>query len=141
MKYLKNTWYIYKMDSICEKALALRMNKPKNIDSFKKRIDSKRVLYQACQDLLSEKTTTVYAGLERESMWEHPCYKEHISKAIYTELFIENPYKLVEGVVSCTKCGNNKNYVFTKQKRRADESATTFYECPKCGNKGAYSGR
>lgn len=129
------------MDGICERALALRMNKPKNIESFKKRIDSKRVLYQACQDLLTEKTTTVYARLEKESGWNHPCYSEHINKATDIEMFMENPYKLAEGVVSCSKCGNTKNYVFSKQKRRADESATTFYSCPKCGNKGAYSGR
>ncbi len=130
---------------LCDKALALRMSKPKNIESFSKKIaskdDSKRVLYQACQDLLTNKTTVVYSGLDRENVWSHPCYSEQAEKATKNEMFIENPYQLSEGVVVCSRCGNNKNFVSTKQTRRADESSTTYYSCPKCGNKGAYSGR
>lgn len=125
-----------------EKAIALRLDKPKNIELFSRRIgDKRRVAYQACQDLLTEKTSTVYEGLKRESVWDHPCFDSVRDRVARTEMFIENPYELSEGVVSCSKCGNNKNYVSTKQTRRADESSTTYYSCPKCGNKGAYSGR
>jgi len=33
----------------------------------------------------------------------------------------------------CKKCGNDKAYYFEKQTRSADESATRFYKCTKCG--------
>ena len=36
--------------------------------------------------------------------------------------------------VECPKCGNKKAYWWMVQTRSADESATQFYRCTKCGH-------
>ncbi len=36
--------------------------------------------------------------------------------------------------VTCPKCGNDEAYYWMIQTRRADEPATTFYKCTKCGH-------
>jgi len=35
--------------------------------------------------------------------------------------------------VECRKCGNNQAYIWQVQTRGADESATQFFRCTKCG--------
>ena len=48
------------------------------------------------------------------------------------ENFLCHPPDIDEGVIACSRCGSNKTYSFTKQVRRADESATVFVRCSKC---------
>jgi len=35
--------------------------------------------------------------------------------------------------ITCPKCGNNEAYFWTVQTRAADEPATRFFRCTKCG--------
>jgi DNA-directed RNA polymerase subunit M len=35
--------------------------------------------------------------------------------------------------IECPRCGNNLAYFWQVQTRSADESATSFYKCTKCG--------
>ena len=36
--------------------------------------------------------------------------------------------------IECPKCGNMEAYAWQMQTRSADEGATTFYRCTKCGH-------
>lgn len=40
--------------------------------------------------------------------------------------------QIIKGVV-CPTCGNNEAYFWILQTRAADEPATRFYKCTKCG--------
>jgi len=41
---------------------------------------------------------------------------------------------LIKGEVRCPKCGHDEVYAWQIQTRAADEPATTFYRCAKCGH-------
>ncbi len=46
--------------------------------------------------------------------------------------FLNNPFEVDEGVLTCNKCGSNKTYSYTKQTRGGDESTTVFAMCSNC---------
>lgn len=64
--------------------------------------------------------------------WKHPVF-EDMSRAVrqYDE-FLTNPPEVQEGVIECA-CGSRRTFSFSKQTRRADESATVFVRCSACG--------
>lgn len=49
--------------------------------------------------------------------------------------FLNNPFEVDEGVLTCNKCGSNKTYSYTKQTRGGDESTTVFAMCSNCQSK------
>tara|TARA_B100000989_G_scaffold268424_1_gene223124 strand:+ start:661 stop:1077 length:417 start_codon:yes stop_codon:yes gene_type:complete len=49
--------------------------------------------------------------------------------------FLNNPFEVDEGVLTCNKCGSNKTYSYTKQTRGGDESTTVFAMCSNCQTK------
>lgn len=46
--------------------------------------------------------------------------------------FLMKPPDVEEGVIQCHRCKSKKTYSFSKQTRRADESATVFVQCANC---------
>ena len=46
--------------------------------------------------------------------------------------FLNNPFEVDEGVLTCNKCSSNKTYSYTKQTRGGDESTTVFAMCSNC---------
>lgn len=74
------------------------------------------------------------ASQNRKSREVHSYEKKNlISKTLVLENTnqIENPTT----DVICPKCSNTKAEYFQYQTRSADEPATTFYRCTKCGHK------
>jgi len=70
--------------------------------------------------------------------------KEVISKVVYTRTLLDDDEKeFVDDDANnnatieekCPSCGHNKMYFTTAQTRSADEGATVFYRCVKCGYK------
>ncbi|NDE14258.1 hypothetical protein EBZ80_04935 [bacterium] len=64
--------------------------------------------------------------------WQHPAF-EGMRRAIRQhDEFLINPPEIQEGVIEC-RCGSRRTFSFSKQTRRADESATVFVRCSACG--------
>ena len=68
----------------------------------------------------------------KRSGWDHPVFRpfHHLQKE-YDD-FLLNPPEVEEGVIQCHRCGSKKTFSFSKQTRRADESATVFVRCAEC---------
>jgi len=66
--------------------------------------------------------------------WNHHSFDKYELKQKEYDDFLINPPDVEEGVIECHKCGSKKTYSFSKQTRRADESATVFVRCSNCHN-------
>lgn len=67
-----------------------------------------------------------------KSGWNHPVFHPfHQLQKEYDD-FLLNPPEVEEGVIQCHRCGSKKTFSFSKQTRRADESATVFVRCAEC---------
>lgn len=64
--------------------------------------------------------------------WKHINLDSFENKQKEYDNFLINPPEVEEGVIQCHNCGSNKTYSFSKQTRRADESATVFVRCSNC---------
>jgi len=64
--------------------------------------------------------------------WNHSNFEALEQKQKEYDDFLVNPPQVEEGVIEC-KCGSKKTFSFSKQTRRADESATVFDRCSDCG--------
>lgn len=72
--------------------------------------------------------------------WNHEIFQTIKRDIEEQDSFMTNPFEVVEGVLTCNKCSCTKIFYYTKQTRKADEPASTFATCTKCGNKWVYSG-
>lgn len=78
--------------------------------------------------------------LKEKYDWTHSIY-EHYAKIMEEQnSFIEKPFEVEEGVVTCKSCNSNKVFTFSKQVRSADEPMTTFATCANCSKRWSYSG-
>jgi DNA-directed RNA polymerase subunit M/transcription elongation factor TFIIS len=66
--------------------------------------------------------------------WNHNFFESFEKKLKEYDDFLICPPSVDEGVIECRRCGSNKTFSFSKQTRRADESATVFVRCSKCNN-------
>jgi len=64
--------------------------------------------------------------------WNHPSFVSYETKQSEYDNFLISPPDVEEGVIECHRCGSKKTYSFSKQTRRADESATVFVRCSQC---------
>jgi DNA-directed RNA polymerase subunit M/transcription elongation factor TFIIS len=91
------------------------------------------LLHASLSDSPAEAAMRVFRDLRAGRHGSRHTRFEYISRIFEEEEnFLCNPPDIDEGVIACSKCGSNKTYSFTKQVRRADESATVFVTCSKC---------
>ena len=69
---------------------------------------------------------------KKELFWNHPNFYTIKKDFQEEDDFIQNPPLVEEGVIECTKCHSKRTFSFSKQTRRADESATVFIRCSNC---------
>lgn len=69
---------------------------------------------------------------KRNIYWKHPNFDSIRNEFQEEDDFLENPPKVEEGVIECTKCHSKRTFSFSKQTRRSDESATVFIRCSNC---------
>lgn len=69
---------------------------------------------------------------KKEVMWMHPNLSGIRHELQEEDDFLENPPAVEEGVMECAKCHSKRTFSFSKQTRRADESATVFIRCSNC---------
>jgi len=99
------------------------------------------IIYQIIGDILLGKsiadiTEQVKSG---KNIWDHSSFDSERMSLIEQNNFIEKPFELVEGVITCN-CGSKKVYTYSKQCRSGDEGYTTFAECISCKAKWTYRG-
>ena len=106
-------------------------------------------IYQIIGDFLSgHSSEDIITRIKQEKLgWKHPTYTEIRNKINEQDNFIENPFKVEEGVLECykilktgKKCGSKRVLYYQKQTRGADEPMTTFATCYECGHKWRYDG-
>jgi len=69
---------------------------------------------------------------ERHLGWNHPSFQNFRDLEAETNYFLTHPPEVEEGVIECRRCHSKKTFSFSKQTRRADESATVFVRCSQC---------
>jgi len=93
-----------------------------------------------CFEILAEylcsfKLNDVISNVKQKKIgWEHSTFESFEKKQEEYDNFLTNPPEVQEGVIECHKCGSKKTFSFSKQTRRADESATVFVRCSNCNN-------
>lgn len=98
--------------------------------------DRMYVLYEMfCDYMCGIRKNTLFHQLQGgRVMWDHPVITKIVSNDMFQELddFICKPPDVDEGVIECRKCKGRKTLSYSKQTRRADESATVFVKCVQC---------
>jgi len=97
--------------------------------------DAVYLLYETFAEyLVSTKLEDVVESLKQQQLgWDQSTFQKYAVQQQEYDQFIVQPPELEEGVIQC-KCGSKKTFSFSKQTRRADESATVFVRCVECGN-------
>ena len=130
--------------------LSIVMKSEKNINVFSKALqalnlrpeDLSAVLYQISFDISVKKMPlpeVLKKVKENKISWKSECFTQCIQEEEEQDNFTICPFEVSEGVLEC-KCGSKRVFSYQRQTRGLDESATTFAECVKCGNKWVYSG-
>ena len=100
-------------------------------------------LYQTIGFLLQDIKSLKKVGKdikEKRIGWNSPMYNGIASKIKEHDEYIVKPFDVVDGVVTCPKCGGSKTWSIQKQLRSGDEGMTTLSRCVTCGNHWSYSG-
>jgi DNA-directed RNA polymerase subunit M/transcription elongation factor TFIIS len=85
--------------------------------------------------LCTFKLSDVIENIKNKKLgWQNPIFESYNLKQKEYDDFLTKPPDVEEGVIECHKCGSKKTYSFSKQTRRADESATVFVRCSNCHN-------
>jgi|UniRef100_A0A6C0D0J6 DNA-directed RNA polymerase subunit M/transcription elongation factor TFIIS len=90
-------------------------------------------LYQTVIDIMDKhKLKTLAQNIKENKIgWNHPTFDELNQKRLEQDNFIENPFEVAEGVITC-KCGSKRVFSYSKQVRGGDEATSTFAQCIAC---------
>jgi len=96
---------------------------------------AKYLLYEIFADyMVSPKLDELFSNIQQNHLgWNHHDFQSLKKNQKEYDDFLMNPPQLEEGVIECSRCGSKKTFSFSKQTRRADESATVFVRCADCG--------
>jgi DNA-directed RNA polymerase subunit M/transcription elongation factor TFIIS len=99
------------------------------------------IIYQIIGDLLNNRSLPdILLSIKTNKLgWNHKDFEEMAFKILEQDDFIENPFEVVEGVITCS-CGSNRVFSYNKQSRSSDEPMSTYSCCVVCNNKWVYSG-
>ena len=97
--------------------------------------DANYLLYDVFAEyLVSPKLDDIFTSIRQNHIgWNHPVFQTFKEYQREYDDFLTKPPELEEGVIECSRCGSKKTFSFSKQTRRADESATVFVRCANCG--------
>lgn len=102
--------------------------------SGKNFFNAKYLLFEIFSEfLVNPKTNDLFGKLRNKNIcWDHVEFQNIKNKFLEFDNFLSSPPEVEEGVLECRKCGSKKTFSFSKQTRRADESATVFVRCANC---------
>lgn len=133
-----NDWIIR-----CEEILSHFLRRPKN------RMLVRLILEDLFPDDMQARIYTLYEMLcdamcgirkdmilrqlyDRQIRWDHPSVRPLFGGFEEMDAFLTNPPEVEEGVIECRRCKSRRTLSYSKQTRRADESATVFVKCIVC---------
>jgi DNA-directed RNA polymerase subunit M/transcription elongation factor TFIIS len=98
--------------------------------------EAKYLLYEIFVEyLINFRINDVFHKLRDKSIgWDHVEFNPIKSKFNEYDNFLTSPPEVEEGVIECRKCNSKRTFSFSKQTRRADESATVFVRCASCNS-------
>lgn len=128
---------------MCELVLASFVSKENNRENMARALwscsnknmeDAKYLLFEMFSDyLIQPRINDIFQRIQkREFKWNHPELGSIRQRFREFDTFLTDPPEVEEGVLECNKCGSHKTFSFSKQTRRADESATVFVRCANC---------
>lgn len=91
-----------------------------------------------CYEMISEYYTSfrvneiIHNIKNKQIGFDHPSFEKYKKLLKEYDDFLIEPPEVEEGVIECHSCGSKKTFSFSKQTRRADESATVFVRCSQC---------
>lgn len=102
------------------------------------------VLFDVLMFLKDGKTSVEVISILNSGVigWNHSNFNEIAVAQAEIFSYIECPYEIIDGMFSCSKCGNKKTISYSKQTRSADEGMTTFVFCAnkECRHHWTYKG-
>lgn len=109
----------------------------------------KELIYQVIGESIAGNTLKhITSNIKNNKIkWEQACFENIKQSLKEQDGFIEHPFEVEEGVLTCTKqfndgtiCNSKRVYYYQIQTRSSDEPMTTFATCCACGHKWSYSG-
>lgn len=138
------------MKALTKSLLSNYLSSEKNIDIIQRHIsnsttteeDYKRLLYNVLGWLMKETDVkTVASNLKNKRIfWQAPDFDNVAERIKEHDNYIVTPFEVVDGVVTCNKCGSNRTWSVQRQTRSSDEPMTTFSKCADCGHQQVYAG-
>jgi DNA-directed RNA polymerase subunit M/transcription elongation factor TFIIS len=126
-------------------ALNIVFNNQKNIKILEENIHNNSqnqneyllIIQEIINHKRNKKSTKEINNLVQDKLYlyntsEFDTYKKEINEL---DDFLNNPFEVDEGVLTCNKCNSNKTFSYTKQTRGGDESTTVFAMCSNCQTK------
>lgn len=131
--------------------LALFIEHSSNVQVLEKNIhdnygeslaDYNNCIFDVIQAIAEGMSLKVIQGLVKsnELSEKNSIYQDLLQKQKEEDDFINNPYQVVEGVLTCGKCGSKRTISFNKQNRSGDEPTAVFAKCVNCKASWVYSG-
>lgn len=102
----------------------------------------KRLIYEIIGEKIAGKSCfEIVSNLKNHKYeWNNDFFLPNKKCIEENDEFIMNPFEVEEGVLTCSRCGNNRTYSYSKQTRSSDEPMSTFAQCMNCKFKWVYSG-
>ena len=140
-----------------KKVLSLYLKKENNINVIEKNIYNissddenmyKEILHEVVNDIGTKPLKTIVSDIKKKNvLWEHSEFNIIKKQIEEQDSFIEHPFEVEEGVLTCynimgngKKCNSKRVIYYQLQVRSSDEPMTTFATCCACGCKWQYSG-
>jgi DNA-directed RNA polymerase subunit M/transcription elongation factor TFIIS len=94
------------------------------------------LLYEILTDyMISPKLSDIFTHVKQKKIgWNHVVFQPFQQELEEYDQFLMCPPEVDEGVIQCSRCQSRKTFSFSKQTRRADESATVFVRCAECNH-------
>ena len=108
----------------------------KIIDKYLKKYseeEKKDIIYELSY-MKQEKTLKEIVEFLKTSSFglRHPDFIEISKKIEETDMFMDKPFDISEGINECSKCKSKRTISYAKQNRSGDEGMTVYVSCIDC---------
>lgn len=96
-----------------------------------------QILYQITHSIKNGYKITEVGNMLKEGkiLFDHPEFDLYKKKEKEHDEYLANPFKVVDGLVKCTKCKSMNTICYSKQDRKADEALSVYAQCFNCHHK------
>lgn len=139
-KYIKTEKNLKIFSSVL-KNIAINLCKERGIKTYASNAEYTELytdlVYNSLEIIKNNKLTQAIQILkESHIMWDDTFHRDFKQKQKENDEYTTKPISVEKGIVQCTNCDSHETVSREKQTRSADEPATIFYRCAKCGHNG-----